>query len=129
MKKGIFSVAILMLCSLVSVSFAETELSSQQLDTLIQNLLEKSSHYEETLDKLAGVMQGCADQHSTTQQKSLYKNRLEKSYPTLKDQAPAQRALMTLNPEDIQLKKLDTQKLEKRFWFFRSDGGSACPED
>lgn len=47
----------------------------------------------------------------------------------LKSEALAQRAKIHLNPEDIQLKKLATKKMEKRFRFSKSDGGSACPED
>ena len=119
---------MLILFSLVSVAFARNELSADQLNSLVQTLLEKDSHYEERLDQLADVIQDCADHAKSREQQSLCKSRLEKHYPTLKEQAPAQRAKINLNPEDIQLKKLETKKLEKRFWFSKSDGGSACGE-
>lgn len=119
---------MLILFSLVSVAFARNELSADQLDSLVQTSLEKDSHYEERLDRLADVIQDCADHAKSREQQDFCKIRLEKSYPKLKEQAPAQRAKINLNPEDIQLKKLETKKLEKRFWFSKSDGGSACGE-
>ena len=119
---------MLILFSLVSVAFARNELSADQLDSLVQTLLEKASYYEESLDQFADVIQDCADHAKSREQQDFCKIRLEKSYPKLKEQAPAQRAKINLNPEDIQLKKLETKKLEKRFWFSKSDGGSACGE-
>ena len=128
MKKGVFSAFIVVLCCFGSVSFAKTELSPAQLDSLVQTLLENASHYQERLDQLADVIQDCANHAKSREQQDFCKIRLEKSYPALKEQAPAQRAKINLNPEDIQLKKLETKKLEKRFWFSKSDGGSACGE-
>lgn len=120
---------MLILFSLASVAFARNELSADQLDSFVQTLLEKASYYEESLDQFADVIQDCADHAKSREQQDFCKIRLEKSYPKLKEQVPVQRAKINLNPEDIQLKKLETKKLEKSFWFSKSDGGSACVED
>lgn len=108
--------------------YAASDLSFEDLNATTHTMLAQRHHYATTLEQLKELFHTCATSAPPAIYQGLCQQWMTESYPLFQERIPVQRAEITLTDQDVQLRKLATRKLEKRFWFSKSDGGSGCPE-
>lgn len=95
-------------------------LSFEELKLETDKILENSSDYTNTLHQLYTNLINCSVLTGNASA-PICKDWIENSYPKYLEHLPVDREELQLSQQDIQLKKLKTQLIKKRFRFSRGD--------
>lgn len=104
---------------MLNASFA---LTFDELKTQSDLALQGTENYATTLQQLHSTIKTCSVANGNPAQE-LCKQRLQEAYPDYLQKIPVQRAVLKLDPKDMQLKKIKTQLVKKDFRFLRGPGG------